>query len=98
LRRRSVGVVQPRCLVCVDHAWYVVANDPMRNGAARRFALFRKKSAKDTDREFTPAGPFCERLEWVLCGFAWVPFLLSHTKTRRHEGMWGCVFLCGAAL
>ena len=51
-------VVQPRCLVCVDHAWYVVANDPMRNGGARRFALFRMQSAKDTDREFMPNGPF----------------------------------------
>ena len=57
-------VVQPRCLVCVDHAWYVVANDPMRGMKARRFALFRMQSAKDTDREFVPNGPF--DLEAVL--------------------------------
>ena len=60
----EVRLVQPRCLVCVDHAWYVVANDPMREGKARRFALFRMQSAKDTDREFVPNGAF--DLEEVL--------------------------------
>ena len=57
-------LVQPRCLVCVDHAWYVVGNDLMREGDARTFALFRMQSAKDTDRAFTPSANF--DLEKVL--------------------------------
>ena len=50
--------VQPRCLVCVEHAWYVIADDPIRGGKSRTFALFRMLSARDTGRPFTPVGPF----------------------------------------
>jgi predicted DNA-binding transcriptional regulator YafY len=50
--------VQPRCLVCFDHVYYLVSNDPSRNGEIRTFALFRMQSAKDTEKNFTPVGPF----------------------------------------
>jgi predicted DNA-binding transcriptional regulator YafY len=49
--------VQPRCIICADNAWYVVSNDPDRDGEQRTFALFRMSEVKDTGIPFTPTGP-----------------------------------------
>ena len=48
--------VQPRVLVCIDRAWYVVTNDPERDGKQRTFALFRMSEAENTRIAFTPQG------------------------------------------
>ena len=48
--------MQPRILVCVDHAWYIVTNDPDREGEQRTFALYRMRDAEDTGVRFKPQG------------------------------------------
>jgi predicted DNA-binding transcriptional regulator YafY len=48
--------VQPRVLVCVNHAWYIVTYDPEREGKQRTFALYRMRDAEDTRVPFKPRG------------------------------------------
>jgi predicted DNA-binding transcriptional regulator YafY len=43
-----------RAIVCVDHAWYLITDDPLRPGKFRTFAICRMRSAKDTGIPFTP--------------------------------------------
>jgi predicted DNA-binding transcriptional regulator YafY len=57
-------LVQPRCMVCVDNAWYIFADDPACDSVERAFALFRMSDAIDTSRKFQPGHPF--DLESVL--------------------------------
>ena len=53
----EVRHVQPRCIICADNAWYVVSNDPDRDGEQRTFALFRMSEVKDIGLPFTPTSP-----------------------------------------
>lgn len=50
--------VQPRCIVVAENAFYLIADDPSRDGKSRTFALFRMDSAENTGIDFTPSGPF----------------------------------------
>ncbi len=50
--------VQPRCIVCADNAWYLLADDPTRDDDIRTFALARMDTAENTAQPFTPTRPF----------------------------------------
>jgi predicted DNA-binding transcriptional regulator YafY len=56
----ATRVVQPRCMVCVDHsAWYILADDPaLPEEEPHTFALFRMSDVADTGRKFEPGKPF----------------------------------------
>lgn len=50
--------VQPRCLLCLDHVYYLIADDPTRDdGIIRKFALYRMTDAEDTEVAFKPSKP-----------------------------------------
>jgi predicted DNA-binding transcriptional regulator YafY len=55
----TTRLVHPRCMVCVDHAWYIFADDPARPELEpHTFALFRMSDVADTGRKFEPIKPF----------------------------------------
>jgi predicted DNA-binding transcriptional regulator YafY len=56
----ATRLVQPRCMVCVDHsAWYILADDPaLPDEVPHTFALFRMSDVIDTGKKFEPTSEF----------------------------------------
>ena len=55
-KARATRLVQPRCMVCVDYAWHIFADDPEHpDDEPHAFALFRMSEVTDTGRKFEPS-------------------------------------------